>query len=522
MPNCSYNGIIVEGDPVLIHRVVTELKQSLFAAQVPILDPAWKDLWKLAVEGNLPDLLPPGFSDWRKQHWGLAPGLTGAKESIEEMDQPEALRSWFAARFGGFPEMPQPGSKVIALSFKTAWTPPAALVESVINQFDGQLSIAVCSLDPYDGYTTISRKWQESDRPLSPNGVAVTYTSYDTNWLYQVAIRHYGFDNQRFNWSPDFVLESGAELLNAIQIEESTLALVESQLQTALYIGTSELNGNTASIQARRGTDNIRERLNRYHIYEREQITGEASGGSVITRAEAGFEVLNTPQLMFVDVDFELFLPAMKPVPPIEDQTAALLGKVSAWVADKPDEQWNIRVYRTGAGCRLMVTHRAFDVADATFDALCVAVGADELFRELCHIQQCFRARLTPKPIRCMLGSGHPSCPFINDFEEEQFDNWLKRYTIAADQYATCHLVKSIGSGYIHPELQILVDLHDNCCQVHSGKLLETPALNEVQLPDFLTGDWDDDLDALTLDSDGCAVSDIVCLGQSGPSQNHG
>jgi hypothetical protein len=146
-----------------------------------------------------------------KEHWGVNARLIETKESIEEIKNPEDLRSWFAPRFGGFPDVPPPESKVVVLHFETAWVPPAAWAESVINQFNGKLSIAMYSINPNGCFTTISRKWNESDRPLTPNGIAVTIqgdTTDHTNWIFQMMVRHFGFLSDQFGWVPDFFHKS--------------------------------------------------------------------------------------------------------------------------------------------------------------------------------------------------------------------------------------------------------------------------------------------------------------------------
>jgi hypothetical protein len=233
MANFSYNRLIIEGNDQEVGQFVTSFTQDLFTAHVGIPDPAWKDAWKLAIQGNPHNALPPGFSEWMKTHWGVNAHLTETKDGVEEMPDAEALRDWFASRFGGFPGPRPPETKVVALSFETAWLPPVAWAESVINQFDGKLSIAMYSINPNDCSATITRRRQEvycaqsiksdattirddtaepkdllywDENSFSPNGVAITMrgdTTNETEFIYQVMVRQFGFTREQFAWKPD-------------------------------------------------------------------------------------------------------------------------------------------------------------------------------------------------------------------------------------------------------------------------------------------------------------------------------
>ena len=62
--------------------------------------------------------------------------------------------------------------------------------------------------------------------------------------------------------------------------------------------------------------------------------------------------------------------------------------------------QWNLRLYRTPAGLRLIATHQLFDALDEQVFNFFQAIGTDPLYVRMCINQRCFRARLTAKPWR--------------------------------------------------------------------------------------------------------------------------
>ena len=131
---------------------------------------------------------------------------------------------------------------------------------------------------------------------------------------------------------------------------------------------------------------------------------------AVITRNSYGCQVLNTARAMFVDVDIA---------------APSAIAKAQAWASRQPG--WNWRVYQTAAGLRLLATHALFDPADPICQTVFDAVDADPLYRKLCQLQECFRARLTPKPWRCE--SRNPPCrwPYPNQSLERAFQDWKAR-----------------------------------------------------------------------------------------------
>lgn len=199
-----------------------------------------------------------------------------------------------------------------------------------------------------------------------------------------------------------------------------------------------------------------------------------AAGGlaAAVTRNSYGCHVLNASGALFVDIDLPepkksggLFGSLFgKPAEP-EDPAKAALAKAKAWAQAHPG--WNWRVYRTRGGLRLLATHALFDPADPLCERVFAAVDADPLYRKLCQTQECFRARLTPKPWRCKIGHPPSRWPFSEAGEEQAFANWDAKYEAACRAKATCQLLDQ-GSGEVHQELREMVALHDQMTRAES------------------------------------------------------
>jgi hypothetical protein len=220
-------------------------------------------------------------------------------------------------------------------------------------------------------------------------------------------------------------------------------------------------------------------RLDRYSYGEtplREEVIERFAdtGGELpaaVTRNAYGALVLNTARVMFIDLDF----------PPISagEQLKYFFTKLFSRSARSPDEQresdirgrleqflgehsdWGIRVYRTFAGLRALVTHDLFDPGSDSTLAVFQSVGADPLYVRLCKAQQCFRARLTPKPWRCGLSANTVGWPREGKDAQDRFEQWLSTYKTSQSGYATCRYLGTIGRGTVHPAVENIIEVHD-------------------------------------------------------------
>jgi len=180
---------------------------------------------------------------------------------------------------------------------------------------------------------------------------------------------------------------------------------------------------------------------------------------------------------MFVDVDLpepkavgggflkKLFSKS-QPAPPQQSPGQVALARVEAW--QQKNTGWGWRAYRTRAGLRILATHDLFDpdgvVAQNVFDAL----GADPLYRQLCKVQKCYRARLTPKPWRCGVENLRVRWPWPDARVEARFKAWEKKYLSACGDFATCELIATSGNPQIHPEIQALIQVHDEATRAET------------------------------------------------------
>lgn len=208
----------------------------------------------------------------------------------------------------------------------------------------------------------------------------------------------------------------------------------------------------------------------------REEIVEKFAGGqgeivAAVTRSAFGALVLNTDRVAFIDIDF----PPIQPLEAIAYFFRRLFNKsarspeyqreydgVQAMMRlldGKP--QWSIRLYRTCAGMRAIITHDVFDPTSESTLAMLRSANCDPLYVQLCKSQQCFRARLTPKPWRCGQNATPPRWPIEGQENQARLAEWLAEYAAKHARYATCRFLGTLGSGAIHPAVAQVLELHD-------------------------------------------------------------
>ena len=194
----------------------------------------------------------------------------------------------------------------------------------------------------------------------------------------------------------------------------------------------------------------------REQIVQSLQHEGDESPCAVVTRNRYGALVLNTPRVLFLDIDVKPqgFLRKLFGANAADDALKALkeaLQKTSA----------TFRIYRTAAGFRAIAIDKEYDPASEQTQALMRATNTDPAFARLCKVQRSFRARLTPKPWRCDTSLPPAQYPFESGPQERAFADWLREYDSRSERHSTCHFLEKIGQGEAGNHIREVIELHD-------------------------------------------------------------
>ena len=249
----------------------------------------------------------------------------------------------------------------------------------------------------------------------------------------------------------------------------------------------------------------------------REQIVAR-HGDVVITRNSYGALCLNTPEVLFADVDLErrpsgcvlpiamvlavvaagfavgsliwhwqvgvvLAIAALVAVNQLQvwrqrvefDRDGGAIARATRRVEafSKAHPDWHLRLYRTPAGLRVLAMHRTFDPREDDATALFKALNADRLYSVMCKVQHCFRARLTAKPWR--IGIKDRIRPPVAAWSAEQAMlpgrlSWIARYEEGAKKYAACRYLRSLGdTARVDAKAEQVRALHDDMSGAESS-----------------------------------------------------
>ena len=150
---------------------------------------------------------------------------------------------------------------------------------------------------------------------------------------------------------------------------------------------------------------------------------------------------------------------------PGDTSVAESLACEPVWEFARRHPDLGVRVYRTAAGLRVLVTGASAPPASGRARALLTELGSDPLYVELCSTHDSYRARLTPKPFRIDHRALSVPWPFADDAARAAAEEWVAEYDARAAGFAVCRLISASGP-VPGPDEQRLVVLHDSRCRV--------------------------------------------------------
>jgi hypothetical protein len=199
-----------------------------------------------------------------------------------------------------------------------------------------------------------------------------------------------------------------------------------------------------------------------------EELIEEIDARNIITRNRYGALVLNSEDHAFLDIDFDAPLPS----PGFKRKFLELIGccprrtpeerlseRIRQLISDRfPYKPF--RLYRTFKGFRLVTPAAAAASSQLTAEMMQLFL-CDPLYMTLCAKQNCFRARLTPKPRRMKMKTALKfSFPYPAEQDFERLD-WLNSYELTAERFRTCALIAEFGPPWDSP----VIRKHDEICK---------------------------------------------------------
>ncbi|MBQ9754745.1 MAG: hypothetical protein IJV93_08355 [Lentisphaeria bacterium] len=206
---------------------------------------------------------------------------------------------------------------------------------------------------------------------------------------------------------------------------------------------------------------------NEYEAPICEEIIETIDSANIITRNRYGALVLNSTDCAFLDIDFNASLPFpgfkvwFKEL--FSGKRKSAEEKIREHIISIINEKYpfrSFRLYRTAGGFRLLTDARKSanspESAGMMTDFCC-----DPLYATLCGRQNCFRARLTPKPRRIKVKTALKFKFPCSEEETQEKERWLELYGERSKGFRSCVLIKTFG-----PEMNsAAVQRHDELCR---------------------------------------------------------
>lgn len=255
-------------------------------------------------------------------------------------------------------------------------------------------------------------------------------------------------------------------------MEKGILRIDQEDKEIKCY-GGSNFSINEAVDKAREKIAKVQRRIaGEKHVWDdyeaeiREEIVRVVDKKSVITRNRYGAQVLNVQNLMILDIDKpqKSFLDIFSKSKDNKTKIVEMVRKLSQKSAYR---DYVFRIYETFKGIRVIVPGKEFDPQDAATERMMKDFHCDELYTLLCKKQDCFRARLTPKPARMKLRKYKVMFPRARQ-EEMEFRTWLSDYEAESRNFSVCRLIEQIGQSH----LTEAVRLHDEISGVQWNQQL--------------------------------------------------
>jgi hypothetical protein len=194
----------------------------------------------------------------------------------------------------------------------------------------------------------------------------------------------------------------------------------------------------------------------------------------VVTRNHYGAEILNSSSVLFGDIDVATSEPGLiskllaRLGVPLKNKAYYLL-QLENFQRQHP--HLNISVFETCAGLRFAITNQLLGPQDSFTHQVFNDLGVDKLYQKLCLHQNCFRARLTPKPWR--INMARPASRFPRDPQMEQleFERWLVEYRRLSRNFGVVKQIHQLGNQSIPDDVKKILAVHGRCLERYDKPL---------------------------------------------------
>ncbi|PCJ16779.1 MAG: hypothetical protein COB04_10065 [Gammaproteobacteria bacterium] len=204
-----------------------------------------------------------------------------------------------------------------------------------------------------------------------------------------------------------------------------------------------------------------------YEVAIKEHVAEIIDESNIITICRYGAKVLNTTQYTILDLDdypvsfFDWFKSLGKLT-----KKERIVYKFERNIKRYPMLGNDFRIYETTKGVRV-IGKKYIQPSGKKYSSIMRKLNVDRIYIQLSKKQNCYRARITPKPYRMKINTIKVKSPL--DCEREPYLSWAKDYDARAERFTVVKLLKSIGQDFSH---EPVIKIHDQIANASkSGRL---------------------------------------------------
>lgn len=204
-----------------------------------------------------------------------------------------------------------------------------------------------------------------------------------------------------------------------------------------------------------------------YEVPIKEHVSEIIDESNVVSVCRYGAKILNTNQFTILDLDdypvdfFDLFKSYRKMT-----KKERIVAKFEERIKKLPQLGADFRIYETAKGIRVIgKTYLA--PSSPGYVALMRKLFVDWVYIQMSAKQNCYRARLTPKPYRMKFRTIKVADPLV--CETSEYLEWEQDYADKARSHVVVKLIKTIGRDFSQ---ELVIKYHDAMCNLHgNGRL---------------------------------------------------
>ncbi len=204
-----------------------------------------------------------------------------------------------------------------------------------------------------------------------------------------------------------------------------------------------------------------------YQVPIKEHVAEEFDRNNIVTVCRYGAKILNTTDYTILDLDTYAFdfwdlFKAIRKLPKKERIVAKFLQRRKKY----PEIGNDFRIYETAKGIRII--GKKYIAPDTrNYQTLMRKFAVDDIYVLMSKRQDCYRARLTPKPYRMKINTIKIRTPL--DCETQDYRNWSEQYENASQNYCVVKHITSIGKDFSSDPI---IAFHDTICGAHRERKL--------------------------------------------------